>query len=87
VSTPQADVPRKKIIVGTKVWNTNLTYKKVISSIEESLKKLGLNTINILYVRWPAGRYSPEDTFRAFAELQNQGKITHIGVSNFTIPL
>ncbi|MGD2248608.1 MAG: aldo/keto reductase [Candidatus Methanofastidiosia archaeon] len=83
----QANVPRKKIMVATKVWNTNLQYKKVISSTEKSLKKLGLNTIDILYVHWPAGRYSPGNTLKAFAELQDQGIITHIGVSNFTIPL
>jgi 2,5-diketo-D-gluconate reductase B len=83
----QANVPREHIVVGTKVWVSNLSYDKVLKSTEESLRKLNLDTIDILYIHWPAGSYNPEETLHAFSELVDQGKVTHIAVSNFTVPL
>lgn len=83
----QAKIGREQLIVGTKVWITNLPPKKVLESTEESLKKLGLDTIDILYVHWPAIVYNAEKTLGAFSKLQDQGKIKHIAVSNFTINL
>ncbi|MBU7027130.1 MAG: aldo/keto reductase [Theionarchaea archaeon] len=83
----QADIPREHITVCTKVWISNLSHHKVLDSTEKSLKKLGLDVIDILYIHWPAHPYDAEKTLRAFSELKDQGKITHIAVSNFTIPL
>jgi 2,5-diketo-D-gluconate reductase B len=83
----EATVPREHIVVGTKVWVSNLSYDRVLKSTEESLKRLNLDTIDILYIHWPAGSYNPEETLHAFSELVDQGKVIHIAVSNFTIPL
>ncbi len=83
----QSGIPREELIVATKVWNANLSHEKVLTSTEESLKKLGLESIDILYVHWPAGAYHAEDTLSAFSELVDQRKVTHIAVSNFTIEL
>lgn len=82
-----ADVSVEDIIVATKVWNSNLTRAKVLKSTEQSLQNLGVETIDILYIHWPAGSYNPEETLGAFTTLVDQGKVTHIAVSNFTIPL
>lgn len=83
----KAGIPREELTVATKVWVSNLTPSKVIKSTEESLKKLGLDYIDMLYVHWPAGSYNAEKTLPAFSELADQGKIKHIAVSNFTVPL
>jgi len=83
----QAEVQREQIIVGTKVWRSNLSYSKVLKSTDVSLQKLGLDFVDILYIHWPSGSYNPEKTLHAFSELADQGKITHIAVSNFTIDL
>jgi 2,5-diketo-D-gluconate reductase B len=83
----KAGIAREELTVATKVWVSNLTPSKVIKSTEESLKKLGLDYIDILYVHWPAGSYNAEKTLPAFSELADQGKIKHIAVSNFTVPL
>lgn len=80
----QADVTREDIFLGTKVWNRNLEYRDVLDSTEESLEKLGVDYVNILYSHWPTRTYDPGDTMAAFAELRDEGKIKHIGVSNFT---
>ncbi len=83
----RADVPREDVLVATKIDETENAYDNVISSTETSLKKLGLDTIDLLYVHWPVGDYDPEDTLPAFNELYDQGKIRYAGVSNFSAPM
>lgn len=80
----EADIDREELILATKVWITNLGYEDVLASTEASLKKLAVDKLDILYIHWPAKTYDPQETFRAFEELQDQDKIGHIGVSNFT---
>ena len=79
----QADVPREDVFLATKVWTDQLNYDDVIHSTTESLDKLGVESVDLLYTHWPANEYDPEDTLPAFAELKSQGTIDHIGVSNF----
>ena len=78
-----ADVDREDVFLATKVWTDNLAYDDVIESTEESLEKLGVESVDLLYVHWPSGEYSPEETLRAFDELYDEGRIDRIGVSNF----
>lgn len=82
-----ADVDREDLFVATKVSPENLAYDHVITSAEESLERLGLDYVDLLYVHWPAGDYDVHDTLGAFAELREEGLIEKIGVSNFTVEL
>lgn len=78
-------VPRDELVIATKVWITSLGPDKVIASTNESLRKLGLDRVDILYVHWPARfAYKGAKTLRAFSKLVDEGKVTHVGVSNFT---
>jgi 2,5-diketo-D-gluconate reductase B len=79
----QADVAREDVFLATKVWKSNLGYDDVIHTTTESLDKLGVNSVDLLYTHWPAGEYDAEDTLSAFAELKDRGAIDRIGVSNF----
>ena len=79
----QADVDRDEIFLATKVWNDNLAHDDVIETTEESLEKLGVDYVDLLYVHWPAGEYDPEDTLSAFSELHDRGLIERVGISNF----
>ena len=79
----RADVPREDIFLATKVWIDQLAYDDVLASTEESLEKLGVDSVDLLYVHWPAGEYDPEETFQAFDELVDDGVIDRIGISNF----
>ncbi|MEA2071784.1 MAG: aldo/keto reductase [Asgard group archaeon] len=81
----QSGIKREQIVLCTKVWINQLSPKKVMSSTEKSLEKLGTDYIDIHYIHWPAGKYEPDETLTTFAELVDQGKIKHIGVSNFKI--
>ena len=82
-----ANVPREDVFVATKILPTNLAYDDVIASIEESLDRLGVESVDLLYVHWPIEAYDPKDTLPAFDELHERGWTDHIGVSNFDIEL
>ncbi|WP_418771149.1 aldo/keto reductase [Halorientalis halophila] len=79
----EADVDREEVFLATKVWISKLAHDDVLESTERSLEKLGVDTIDLLYVHWPAGEYDPESTIGAFDQLYDEGKIERFGVSNF----
>ncbi|WEL21675.1 Aldo/keto reductase, related to diketogulonate reductase [Halorhabdus sp. BNX81] len=79
-----ADVPREDIFLATKVWAGDLAYADVIESAERSADRLGVETIDLLYIHWPSHAYDPEETLPAFDELVDRGVIDRVGVSNFT---
>ncbi|MFW5912438.1 MAG: aldo/keto reductase [Candidatus Hadarchaeota archaeon] len=80
----EAEVPRDEVFLATKIDIKNLSYDDVLRTAEESMEKLDVEYIDLLYVHWPAHSYDPEDTLPAFNELQDDGKIRYVGVSNFT---
>lgn len=88
----QADVERDDLFVATKIRETNLAYEDVLETADRSLERLGLETVDLLYVHWPAvsgerDRYNPEETLSAFDELVDQERVRHVGVANFSVGL
>lgn len=79
-----ADVDREAVFVATKLSPDNLGYEAVIEHAHESRKRLGVDTIDLLYVHWPIRSYDAEETLPAFEKLRKEGVIRHIGLSNFT---
>jgi len=71
------------VFVATKVWIDSLSYDAVIETTEQSLQRLGVDSVDLLYVHWPAGEYDPEQTLGAFDELVERGRTKAVGVSNF----
>ncbi len=78
-----ADVPREEMFIATKVWIDKLGYEDVLTSTQRSLEKLGIDTVDLLYVHWPVDTYNPVETFRALHKLVSDGKADRIGISNF----
>ncbi|WP_436923885.1 aldo/keto reductase [Halosimplex amylolyticum] len=78
-----ADVPREEIFLATKVWIDHLDRDGVIESTEESLAKLGVDSLDLLYVHWPSRTYDAAETLPALESLKERGLIDRIGVSNF----
>ena len=78
-----ADVDRAEVFLATKVWIDNLAHDNVIETTEASLDRLGVDSVDLMYVHWPSRTYDAEETLAAFNELHDEGKINRIGVSNF----
>ncbi len=78
-------IPRDDFIVATKLFIYNLSPRRVFKSTDRSLKRLGLDFVDILYIHWPF-RFDKigKETLKAMSKLVDQGKIQHIAVSNFT---
>lgn len=81
IAIRESGVDRKKIFITTKVWVTCAGYEKAKKSIEESLKKMQLEYLDLVLIHQPFGDYY--GTYRAMEELYKAGKIKAIGVSNF----
>jgi len=79
-----ADVDREEVFLATKVWADDLAYEDAKRAARESLDRLGVEYVDLLYVHWPARGYDSEGTLRAFEELREEGVTERIGVSNFT---
>jgi 2,5-diketo-D-gluconate reductase B len=78
-----ADVDRDDVFLATKVWIDSLAHDDVLQTTEESLDRLGVDYLDLLYVHWPARTYDAADTLAAFDELVEDGTIERVGVSNF----
>lgn len=74
-------VPRDELFITTKVWISNGGYDKAKQSIEDSLKKLKTDYIDLLLIHQPFNDYY--GTYRAMEEAYKNGKLHAIGVSNF----
>lgn len=77
----QTSVPREELFITTKVWITNYDYDKCKASVEESLKKLGVDYIDLVLLHQAYADYY--GAYRALEDLYKEGKIRAIGVSNF----
>lgn len=79
--------PREEIFVATKVWNSEQGFDTAIRAAEGSLKRLGLDHVDLFLIHWPCpAKDLYLDTWRALIRLREEGKALSIGVSNFQEP-
>lgn len=77
----KSGIPREDIFIVSKVWISNYGYEKAKASIDESLRKLGTDYIDLMLLHQPfCDRYG---AYRALEEAYKEGKLRAIGVSNF----
>ena len=83
-ATQESGANREKLFITTKVWNADQGYDSTLAAFETSLKKLGLDYIDLYLIHWPVkGKY--KETWKALEKLYKDGKVKTIGVSNFHI--
>ena len=94
-------IPREKVVIGSKISPSNTEPATLIEHCEASLKRLGIDYLDLYMVHWPIHPHSirfftddeniinnppsAEEAFQTLLKLQEQGKILNIGVSNFGI--
>jgi aryl-alcohol dehydrogenase-like predicted oxidoreductase len=87
----QARIPREKLIIATKVRGQmgdppteGLSGKRILKMVEDSLRRLQLEYIDLYQAHWPDETTEIEETLRAFDDLVQAGKVRAIGCSNYT---
>lgn len=77
----ECGVPREELFITTKVWIDHYGYEECKASVEESLRKLKTDYLDLCLFHQPFSDYY--GAYRALEELYAEGKIKAIGVSNF----
>lgn len=91
----ESKLDRELLTISTKggvAWDEKLrTYRDsspsyIENAVNNSLKRLDLEYIDIYYLHWPDGKTPVEETFQKLIEIKKTGKIKSIGVSNLPLP-
>jgi 2,5-diketo-D-gluconate reductase B len=80
-------VDRAELFVTTKIDNGNHAAGSVRRSVEDSLRALGTGYVDLLLIHWPMRPATHGETLAAMAKLKDEGKVRHLGVSNFNVKL
>ncbi|MDR6688386.1 2,5-diketo-D-gluconate reductase A [Arthrobacter sp. 1088] len=76
----------EEIFITTKLWNANQGYESTLAAFEESMDRLGIETLDLYLIHWQQPKQDKfVDTWKALIELKKRGRVKSIGVSNFTV--
>ncbi len=82
-----SQIKREALFITSKVTPSHLQFDDVLRSCENSLRRLQMDYIDLYLIHWPSAGMKLEDTFRALNKLVRDGKVKHLGVSNFNLKL
>ncbi|WP_042356124.1 aldo/keto reductase [Bacillus rubiinfantis] len=80
----ESGISREELFITSKVWNSDQGYESTLQAYETSLKKLGLEYLDLYLIHWP-GKDKFKDTWSALEKLYKDGRVRAIGVSNFKV--
>ncbi|MBO9109562.1 MULTISPECIES: aldo/keto reductase [Agrobacterium] len=80
-------VARSDIFLTTKVWVENYRHDAFLASVDESLKKLKTDYVDLLLLHWPNEAVTLAEQIGVLNAVRDAGKVRHIGVSNFSTAL
>lgn len=83
----ESDVPREQIHLTTKVWWDRLTPKAMRQSLEDSLRALGTEQVDLFHIHWPSQDWDLARSIETLVALRDEGKARSIGVANFPLGL
>jgi diketogulonate reductase-like aldo/keto reductase len=82
----ESSVPREELFITTKVWNSDQGYENTLRAFDESLKRIGLDYVDLYLIHWPTPEFDQYiDTYKALEKLYRDGRVKAIGVCNFEI--
>ncbi len=80
-------IARETLFITSKVSPEHLHYDDVLRSCENSLRRLGMDYLDLYLIHWPSLAIRLPETFRALNQLVREGKVRRLGVSNFKLKL
>ncbi|MFB9951444.1 aldo/keto reductase [Rhizobium puerariae] len=80
-------IPRADIFLTTKVWVDKYPHDLFVASVDESLKKLKTDYVDLLLLHWPKSDVPLAERIGALNEVRRAGKVRNIGISNFSAAL
>lgn len=80
-------VPRDRIFLTTKVWMDKVRDGDLQRSVEDSLRKLQTDHVDLMLIHWPVKDVPLDEQMKALSQVKAEGKARLIGVSNFTVAL
>lgn len=81
-----SNVKREDLFITSKLWMNDYGRENVAKAYETSLKKLGLDDLDLYLIHWPGqNKEVMIDTWKGMEALYKEGKVRNIGVSNFNI--
>lgn len=83
----ETNTKRENLFITTKIAPEHLQYEQVFTSCENSLRRLQMDYVDLYLIHWPRMGMKLEETFRALNKLVRDGKVKHLGVSNFNLKL
>ena len=84
IGVKRSGLLRDEVFITTKLWNDDHGYDNTLAAIDQSLKNLGVDFVDLYLVHWPMSGRRVE-TWKAMEKILAEGKARAIGVSNFTI--
>ena len=83
----RSGIAREELFVTTKLWNDDQGYDSTLRGFDASLRRLGLETVDLYLIHWPQPRRDRYvESWRALQKLHEDGRARAIGVSNFHAP-
>jgi diketogulonate reductase-like aldo/keto reductase len=76
---------RENLFITSKVSPEHLNHDTLIKSCENSLRRLGMDYIDLYLIHWPRAGMNLKEAFRALNKLVHGGKVRYLGVSNFKL--
>ncbi len=80
-------VARESLFITSKVSPDHLQFEDVLRCCENSLRRLDMDYLDLYLIHWPKVGMKLAETFRALNQLVQEGKVRHLGVSNFNLKL
>lgn len=80
----RSGIGRDEVFLTTKVWNDDQGHDETLRAMDQSLKRLGTDYVDLYLIHWPSAyRGKFRETWKALIRLREEGKARSIGVSNF----
>ncbi|MFP4190863.1 MAG: aldo/keto reductase [Candidatus Hydrogenedentota bacterium] len=79
-----AQIPREDVFLVTKLWLDDYPRRKAERAIEDSLRQLNAEYIDLLLMHWPPSDTPLEETLDVMSGYRDKGDVLHLGVSNFS---